>query len=48
MNKEKVKQYWQLKNRIGYAVISGDTVKRAELEAEMKSLLKEVKHGDST
>ena len=38
MNKKKVKECWQLKNRIGYAVISNDTAKRIELEAELETL----------
>ena len=29
-------EYWRLKNRIGYAVVSGDKTKRREAEKELK------------
>ncbi len=36
--KEYLRQYWIIKNQIGYAVISEDATKRKELEAELKQL----------
>jgi len=39
-NKNFDKEYWSIRNRIGYTVISGDKTKRKELETELKTLLK--------
>jgi len=39
MNKANTKIYWSIKNRIGYTILTGDTVKRKELEQELETLL---------
>ncbi len=44
MNK-KYREYWRIKNRIGYTVIKGDTAKRKELEQELNILAKKGKDG---
>ncbi len=36
--KEYLRQYWIIKNQIGYAVISEDATKRKELEQELEQL----------
>ncbi len=40
---QKTRDYWRLKNRIGYAVISGDKEKKRELEDKLKKGVKSEK-----
>jgi hypothetical protein len=45
---EQTKEYWKLKNCIGYCVISGDNARREELEKELKIFMERVKNGQRT
>ncbi len=43
--KKEDREYWSIKNRIGYCVISGDTKKREELEKELETFLERETNG---